>query len=84
MYMKKIIEVSFEIEKYDENLLFLMKQFGTITLIDKLKHKRPIFAQDDPYYFDRYTYTYEYKVNSGCEELADNLIQLATNNDLLN
>ena len=84
MYMKKIIEVSFEIEKYDENLLFLMKQFGTITLIDKLKHKRPIFAQDDPYYFDRYTYTYEWIIKPQFDKLAENLYNIAMNNDLLN
>ena len=82
--MVKEFNVSYEIEKFDENLIHMMKMLGTFKLIDKVQHPRPIWSIDDEYYFDRYTYTYEWIVNSGCEEMADNLYQLATNNDLLN
>ena len=82
--MMKVIEISGEIEQFDENLVHMMKMLGTFQLVDKLKLKRPIWAENDEWYVDRYVYTYEWKVNSGCEELADNLYQMATNNDLLN
>ncbi len=82
--MMKEIKVSYEIEQFDENLIHMMKMLGQFKLVDKVQHPRPIWSIDDEYYFDRYTYTYEWIVNSGCEEMADNLYQLATNNDLLN
>ena len=82
--MMKIIEVSYEIEKFDTDLVEMMKEFGEFKLIDKLKHKRPIFAQDDPYYFDRYTYTYEWIIKPQFDKLAENLYNIAMNNDLLN
>lgn len=81
--MMKEIKVSYEIEKFDENLINLMKMLGTFKLIDKVQHPRPIWSIDDEYYFDRYTYTYTWTV-TGNVEMAENLYQLAVNNDLLN
>lgn len=82
--MMKEIKVSYEIEQFDENLIHMMEMLGTITLVDKVQHPIPVWAKDDEYYIPRETYTYNWKVNSGCEELADNLFQLAINNDILN
>lgn len=82
--MRKVFEISGEINQFDENLVNMMEMMGTITLVDKVQHKRPIWAENDDFYIDRYTYTYEWKVNSGYEKLADNLYQMATNNDILN
>ena len=56
--MMKEIKVSYEIEKFDENLIHMMKMLGTFKLIDKVQHPRPIWSIDDEYYFDRYTNVY--------------------------
>ena len=81
--MMKEIKVSYEIEQFDENLINLMKMLGQFKLVDKVQHPRPIWSIDDEYYFDRYTYTYTWTV-TGNVEMAENLYQLAVNNDLLN
>lgn len=84
MYMKKIIEVSYEIEKFDTDLVEMMKEFGEFKLIDKLQHKKPIWAENDEWYIPRYTLTYEWIIRQGYEKLAENLYNIAMNNDLLN
>lgn len=81
--MVKEFNVSYEIEQFDENLINMMKMLGTFKLIDKVQHKRPIWAENDEYYFDRYTYTYTWTV-TGNVEMAENLYNLAFGNDLLN
>ena len=82
--MIKVIEVSYEIEKFDSDLISMMKDLGTFKLVDKLKHSKPIWAENDEWYIPRYTYTYEWSVNNGMESFAERLYSLAINNDILN
>ena len=80
--MKKVFEVSYEIEKFDSDLISMMNDLGTFQLLDTVKHNRPIWA--DEWYIDRYTYKYEWNVNNGMESFAERLFSLAINNDILN
>ena len=82
--MKKVFELSYEIEKYDSDLVEMMETFGTITLIDTKTHPIPVWAKDDEYYIPRQTLTYEWAIKSQYVKLAENLYNIAMNNDLLN
>lgn len=82
--MVKIIEVSSKIEKLHDDMIFLMKQYGDFKLIDTLKHTRPLWADEDDYYYDRYTYTYEWHIKDGMETIAEHLLNVAYDGDFLN
>jgi hypothetical protein len=84
LVMRKEFKISYKIESFDENLIHMIKMLGTITLVDTITHPTPVWAEDDEYYIPRQTLTYEWKVNSGCEELAENLYQVVLNHELLN
>ena len=82
--MKKVFELSYGIDGYDSDLVEMMETFGTITLIDTITHPIPIWAKDDKYYIPRQTLTYEWTIKSQYVKLAENLYNIAFNNDLLN
>lgn len=79
--MVKEFNVSYEIEQFDENLINMMKMLGQFKLVKTVKHPKPIWA--DEWYIERQTLTYTWTV-TGNVEMAENLYQLAMNNDLLN
>lgn len=80
----KEIELSFKIEEFakDEDVKTLLEQTTQWTLVDSLQLKNPVWA--DEWYVPRCVYTYKVDFKPGMELMAEHLLSLLINNDILN
>lgn len=82
--MQRELELSFKIEEFckDEDLKVMLEQTTEWTLTDSIQLKNPVWA--DEWYIPRHVHTYTVTAKPGMELMAEHLLSLLINNDILN
>lgn len=82
--MERTVEISYKIEEFckDEDLKVMLEQTTKWTLTDSIQLKKPVWS--DEWYVPRHIHTYEVTAKPGFELLAEHLINMIINYEIIN